>query len=125
MKRTIGYFVGSLLVFGNAVMGTTPAAAESAADFFKGKTITYIVASGPNRSTDIYGRLAAKYMQNYIPGSKFVVENVPSPRQVSGANRIYAAKAGIESGEIDVVALIDAAAPKPGKRGADKTRNSN
>ena len=92
MKRTIGYFVGSLLVFGNAVMGTTPAAAESAADFFKGKTITYIVASGPNRSTDIYGRLAAKYMQKYIPGSKFVVVNVPSPRQVSGANRIYAAK---------------------------------
>jgi len=94
LKRTIGYFVGSLLVFGNAVMGTTPAAAESAADFFKGKTITYIVASGPNRSTDIYGRLAAKYMQKYIPGSKFVVENVPSPRQVSGANRIYAAKPG-------------------------------
>ncbi|MCZ6465851.1 MAG: tripartite tricarboxylate transporter substrate-binding protein [Alphaproteobacteria bacterium] len=75
-------------------MGTTPAAAESAADFFKGKTITDIVASGPNRSTDIYGRLAAKYMQKYIPGSKFVVENVPSPRQVSGANRIYAAKPG-------------------------------
>ena len=92
MKRTIGYFVAYLLVFGNSVMGTTPAAAESAADFFKGKTITYIVASGPNRSTDIYGRLAAKYMQKYIPGSKFVVVNVPSPRQVSGANRIYAAK---------------------------------
>ncbi len=36
-----------------------------------------------------------------------------------------AAKAGIERGEIDVVALIDAAAPKPGKRGADKKRNSN
>ncbi len=31
MKRTIGFFVASLLVSGNAVMGTMPAAAKSAA----------------------------------------------------------------------------------------------
>ena len=92
MKRTIGYFVGSLLVFGNAVMGTTPAAAESAADFFKGKTITYIISDGARGSTDTYGRLAAKYMEKHIPGSKIIVKNFPSPRKIAGTNRIYAAK---------------------------------
>ncbi len=114
MKRTIGYFVGSLLVFGNAVMGTTPAAAESAADFFKGKTITYIVASGPNRSTD--NHIDAVLTSTLL---RLDVEVIP------GYGTPAAAKAGIERGEIDVVALIDAAAPKPGKRGADKKRNSN
>ena len=92
MKRTFWYFVASLLVFGNAVMGITPAAAESAADFFKGKTITYIISGGAQGSTNTYGRLAAKYMEKYIPGSKFVVEKVPGARHVAGANRIYAAK---------------------------------
>ncbi len=92
MKRTFGYFVASLLVFGNVVMGTTPAAAESAADFFKGKTITYIIASGAQGSTNTYGRLAAKYMEKYIPGSKIIVKNLPGPRKIAGTNRIYAAK---------------------------------
>ena len=93
MKRLIGYLVAWLFAAGTVVAGATPAAAaESAADFFKGKTITYIVASGRNGSADIYGRLAAKYMEKYIPGSTFVVVNVDSPRQVAGANRIYAAK---------------------------------
>ncbi len=92
MKRLIGYLVAWLFAAGTVVAGATPAAAAGAADFFKGKTITYIVASGRNSSADTYGRLAAKYMEKYIPGSTFVVVNVDSPRQVAGANRIYAAK---------------------------------
>ncbi len=91
MKRTIGYFVAALLVFGNAVMSATPAAAESAADFFKGKTITYIVSGGAD-GNDFYGRMDAKYMEKYIPGSKIIVKNLRSAHKIAGTNRIYAAK---------------------------------
>ncbi len=63
MKRSIGYFVASLLAVGAAVMSPNPAAAESAADFYRGKTIAYIVATDMALSSDTYGRLITTYMQ--------------------------------------------------------------
>ncbi len=94
MKRSIGYFVASLLAVGAAVMSTNPAAAESAADFYRGKTITYIVATGTVGNTSIYGGLIAKYMEKHIPGGKVIVKNVPSTGDghIAGANHVYAAK---------------------------------
>ena len=47
---------------------------RSGADFFNGKTITYIVATSPGGGYDTYGRLVAEYMQRYLPGSTFVVQ---------------------------------------------------
>jgi tripartite-type tricarboxylate transporter receptor subunit TctC len=69
-------------------------ASASAADMgqFKGKTITYIVATGPGGGYDTYGRLIARYLQKYLPGSRVVVRNVPGAGHIVGANTIYAAK---------------------------------
>ena len=94
MKRSIGYFVASLLAAGAAFMSPNPAAGESAADFYRGKTITYIVATDRVGNTSIYGRLIAKYMEKYIPGGKIIAKNVPSTGagQIVGANQLYAAK---------------------------------
>src|ERR1700761_4089355 len=66
--------------------------AESARDFFKGKTITYIVATSPGGGYDTYGPLVARYMNKYLPDSKIMVRNVPGAGHVIGANTIYAAK---------------------------------
>ena len=74
-------------------LSTTAAAAQTGADFFKGKTITYIVATAPGGGYDLYGRLSAEYMQKYLPGSTFVVKNVPGAGHLIGANTIYASKA--------------------------------
>src|SRR4051812_36141253 len=70
------------------------ATASQAADLnqFKGKTITYIVATGPGGGYDTYGRLIARYLQKYLPGSRIVVRNVPGAGHIVGANTIYAAK---------------------------------
>ena len=77
-----------------ALMTLVPAAhaAESAEEFYKGKTITYIVATAPGGGYDAYGRLVARFMQKQMPGTKIIVKNLPGAGHVVGANTIYAAK---------------------------------
>src|SRR5690242_6593533 len=69
------------------------AQAQSGADFYKGKTVTYIVSTAPGGGYDTYGRLVPEYMQKYLPGSTFVVKNIPGAGHMIGANTIYASKA--------------------------------
>ena len=70
-----------------------PAFADDGAAFYKGKTVTYIVATAPGGGYDTYGRLVAEYMQRYLPGSTFVVRNMPGAGHLIGTNAIYASKA--------------------------------
>ena len=81
--------VGSLAL---GLLATSPAFAQSGVDFYKGKTVTYIVATAPGGGYDLYGRLIAEYMQKYLPGSTFVVKNVPGAGHLIGTNTIYASK---------------------------------
>jgi len=67
-------------------------AALDPVDFYKGKTVTYIVATAPGGGYDSYGRLVADFMQKYLPGSTFVVRNMPGAGHLIGANAIYASK---------------------------------
>jgi tripartite-type tricarboxylate transporter receptor subunit TctC len=69
-----------------------PAMAQQGADFYKGKTVTYVVATSPGGGYDFYGRLAARFMQAALPDSTFVVKNMPGAGHIVGANYIYAAK---------------------------------
>jgi len=74
-------------------LGAAPAAAaDSVADFYKGKTVTYIASTSPGGGYDQYGRLVAEFMQKHLPGSIFVVKNVPGAGHIVGANTIYASK---------------------------------
>ena len=68
------------------------AMAQEGADFFKGKTMTYIVATSPGGGYDTYARLIAKYMEKYLPVSNIIVKNVPGAGHIIGANQLYAAK---------------------------------
>ena len=82
--------VGALA--GAAVLAA-PAAAQQGPAFFKGKTVTYIVATAAGGGYDFYGRLVAEAMQKYLPGSTFVVRNMPGAGHIIGANAIYASRA--------------------------------
>ncbi len=70
----------------------TSARADAGAAFFKGKTITYIVATGPGGGNDFYGRLNARHMQKFLAGSKIIVRNMPGAGHIIGTNFIYHAK---------------------------------
>jgi tripartite-type tricarboxylate transporter receptor subunit TctC len=78
--------------FAAVVFIAAPAFAQTGADYFKGKTITYIVATSPGGGYDTYGRLVAEYMQRYLPGATVVVKNMPGAGHLVGTNAIYSAK---------------------------------
>ena len=75
-----------------AVLMATPVSAQKGADFYKGKSVTYIVATSPGGGYDFYGRLVADYMQKHLPGSTFVVRNMPGAGHMIGCNFIYNSK---------------------------------
>ncbi len=69
-----------------------PAMAAETADYFNGKTVTYVVATSPGGGYDAYGRLVARYMERHLPGSTIIVRNKPGAGHIIGTNLIYAAK---------------------------------
>ena len=69
--------------------GISAVAMAAEADYYKGKTVTYVVATGAGGGYDYMGRLTSKYMQKYIPGSTFVVRNIPGAGHIIGTNFIY------------------------------------
>ena len=84
--------------FRNAIIATglflsaSVAAQAQGADFYNGKTVSYIVATAPGGGYDTYGRLVAEFMQKHLPGSTFIVRNMPGAGHLIGANAVYASK---------------------------------
>jgi tripartite-type tricarboxylate transporter receptor subunit TctC len=71
---------------------TTPVWSQSGADFFNGKTVNYVVATEPGGGYDTNGRLVAEFMQKHLPGSTFVVQNMPGAGHLIGTNFVYASE---------------------------------
>jgi tripartite-type tricarboxylate transporter receptor subunit TctC len=78
-------------IVGSVAYGAS-AAAETPAEFYNGKTMTYIVGGGAGGSYDFYGRVVAHYMEPALHGITMVVKNVQAAGGIAGANAIYAAK---------------------------------
>ena len=58
------------------------AAQDGVAPFYKGKTITIVVASSPGGGYDLYGRMIARHIGKHIPGNpSVVVNNMPGAAQ--------------------------------------------
>jgi tripartite-type tricarboxylate transporter receptor subunit TctC len=95
------------LAAGLALLCTAPCFAADSG-YFRGKTITYIVSTGPGGGYDTYGRLIARYLQKYLPGSRVIVRNVPGAGHIVGANTIYASKAdGLTIGMFNTGLIYD------------------
>jgi tripartite-type tricarboxylate transporter receptor subunit TctC len=96
MRNLLAILAASLLTACGAAnetptQGEADSAASGEADlsFYDGRTITYIVATGPGGNYDAYGRLIGRYMQKYLPGSRVIVRNVPGAGHIVGANTLY------------------------------------
>ncbi|MFM1814230.1 MAG: hypothetical protein RLZ98_925 [Pseudomonadota bacterium] len=68
------------------------ASAQQGADFYKGKSVTLIVATAAGGGYDFYGRMVGEYMERHLPGSTFVVRNMPGAGHLIGGNYVYASK---------------------------------
>jgi tripartite-type tricarboxylate transporter receptor subunit TctC len=65
-------------------------AQQSVADFYKGKTISILMGTGPGASYDAYGRTIAEHLAKHIPGNpKIVVEHMPGAGGITAGNHIY------------------------------------
>jgi tripartite-type tricarboxylate transporter receptor subunit TctC len=77
----------SVLAFGLAA----PSFADPVADFYRGKTLTFVIGSGEAGAYDLGARLMARYLTRYIPGHPAIVpQNMPGASSVRAASYIYA-----------------------------------
>src|SRR4029453_2141811 len=69
----------SILVtwFAVCLRALTPPLFAADQPFYEGKTIRFLIASGPGGGTDTAGRLVARYLPKYLPGNpKIVIQNM-------------------------------------------------
>ena len=73
-----------------AVAAGSPATADSVADFYRGKTISMVMGTGPGGSYDLYGRTIAEHLTRHIPGNpKIIMEHLPGAGGVIAGNHVY------------------------------------
>jgi tripartite-type tricarboxylate transporter receptor subunit TctC len=96
-------------------LGPAPALAQSGPDYFNGKTVNYIVATDAGGGYDTNGRLVAEFMQKHLPGSTFVVQNMPGAGHLIGTNFVYAsAPDGLTIGTFNTGLIYSQLAGKEG-----------
>jgi tripartite-type tricarboxylate transporter receptor subunit TctC len=86
------------------------AAQDGVAPFYKGKTITIVVASSPGGGYDLYGRMIARHIGKHIPGNpSVVVNNMPGAASNVAAAYIYnvGPKDGTVIGALFMGAIVD------------------
>ncbi len=67
-----------------------PALAQTPAEFFKGKTIHFVVGAAAGAAYDFSGRAVAAHLGRYIPGNPdIVVENLPGAAGITMLNQLY------------------------------------
>jgi tripartite-type tricarboxylate transporter receptor subunit TctC len=100
--------VCALMIAGISVAAlATPA---SAADFYAGKTMEFVVGGYPGGGFDIYMRTLARHMASHIPGNPtIVVKNMPGAGSVKAGHYIstLAAKDGTSIGGVTPGSIIN------------------
>jgi tripartite-type tricarboxylate transporter receptor subunit TctC len=87
MTKTWRAVLGGLAALTLAISG---AYADPVADFYRGKQVRLIVGYGPGGGYDVYARLLARHLGNYIPGKPtVVVQNMPGAGSLRAANHVY------------------------------------
>ena len=78
--------------------------------FYKGKTISLIIASNASGGYDTYGRLLSRHMGAHLAGNpSFVVQNMPGAGGIRAANHLYnvAPKDGTVIGIFDQAVFLN------------------
>ena len=94
------------------------AGAQSVEQFYRGRTINFLVASGPGGINDLMARLISRHLGRHIPGNpSFIVQNLTSSGLVL-ANRVFA------TAEKDgtVIAIIERGTPQLAIQGEPNAR---
>ena len=67
-----------------------PAAAQTVASFYSGKTINMLIGFTAGGAYDLYARTVARFMGRYIPGNpNIVAQNMPGAGSLKAVNYLY------------------------------------
>jgi len=97
-------------LIGVLVLWSVGARADAVEDFYKGRTLTVYIASGPGGGYDAYGRLLAQYIVKHLPGHpQEVASNMPGAGGRTVANFLYnkAPKDGTAIGILQAPIIMD------------------
>jgi tripartite-type tricarboxylate transporter receptor subunit TctC len=98
---TVALALGSIAV----IFGAPPAGAD---DFYKGKTVTFLIGYSVNNGYDTYSRLVARHIGKYLPGNPSVVpKNMPGAGSLLATNYLY----NVAPRDGTILGMIDQASP--------------
>ena len=102
------------VMFGGVILRPSWLAADSVADFYRGKDLNLIVGYGPGGGYDTFARLLARHFGKYIPGAPgVIVQNMPGAGSLRATNYLYnvAPKDGLTVGlfasDMTLLGLLD------------------
>jgi tripartite-type tricarboxylate transporter receptor subunit TctC len=92
LRRCLRAWVGHLSRVVLLLAAAAPAAAQTPADFYRGKTVSLLIGIQAGGAYDGYARLLARHLGRHIPGEPAVVpQNMPGAASLLLANYLYAA----------------------------------
>src|SRR5215468_2336397 len=101
-----------------ALTAAESAAAQTVEQFYRGRTINFLVASAPGGINDLSARLISRHLGNHIPGRPLlVVQNLQSAGLVL-ANRIY----GSAEKDGTTIAIMERGTPQLAIQGEPNAR---
>ena len=115
----------ALVLAALAVTAYAPAAAQDAAGFFAGKTVTVNIGSSTGGGLDTYGRLVTRHLGKHIPGNPTVIAaNVPGAGGNIVAGRLYnvAPKDGTQIAVTFPSVLVEALLSETGRKDFDANK---
>jgi hypothetical protein len=87
MARALGVFLLAIFILPLMVISALSASVD---EFYKGKTIQFIVGGTAGGGYDTYTRLIARYFAQYVPGKpSTVVQNMPGAAMLIAANYTF------------------------------------
>ncbi len=90
MRTTIARLALASLFLATSMSLMPPAAAQSVADFYKGKQVRIIVGGAAGGGYDIYARALSRYFGDEIPGRPtMIVQNMQGAASIRAANYVY------------------------------------
>ncbi|HEX6174900.1 MAG TPA: hypothetical protein VF089_12855, partial [Candidatus Binatia bacterium] len=87
MRRMFSRWISAIAVLFMAVLAEQPAGAQ---EFYKDKTIRFIVGYSAGGSFDLYTRVIARHFSKHVPGAPTtLVENMTGASGIIAANHLY------------------------------------
>ena len=85
MHKWVLFILGLL-----ALAGAQAASAQTPEEFYRGKTVRFIVGTAAGQEYDLWARMIARHLRRHIPGTPtIIVENMPGAGHVIAANYLF------------------------------------